>query len=244
MRSEDTSFSIWHRLPIRGETGVIHVPDFVVFKGAHRMSPRERNPDIIIECRKLPAEQSNRTDPRIVRDVIGFSLDTLPAISILVTDRVLSEYARALAREYGVGMISVEGSTEPQHDLFRMMMIQGQPSREKMKRMLQKGVYKLENYYRIRKDQPSSSKVSRTPQKTDANEARSGLRERVLKAMKNRPGMNVTQLSSTLGVHVDYILNELHILEKEGRAKVAKRSSMADGYKHDSWSATHKDTTI
>lgn len=227
LRNEDSSISVWYRLPIKGETGTTHIPDFVVFRGGHRMTPREKNPDYIIECREMPPEVSNRTDPRVVNEVVGRSLDTLPAQTILVVDRMISPYAKDLAKQYGIGIVEISEKTNPQSALFLLLNSNGQKTRERLLEAFEKGAYKLNNLYRLRKKGTAAT----TPQ------GRSGLKERILKALHTRPKINAVQLATALSIHEDFILNELHVLERQGKVHRINKSPKPNDFKHDEWSA-------
>lgn len=228
LRVEDEVLSLWHRLPIRGESGVTHIPDFVIFRGNHRMSPRERNPDVIIECRSLESETSNRTDPRVVNDVIGRSLDTLSAQTILITNRPVSDYASALADSYGINKIDA-GREEASYELFKMISSRDQPTREKFRKILAKDIHKLENFYKVMKRERVSIEAEESLRK-------GGLRERIVKALSAKPGSSAADLSLALKVHDDYILNELYMLQKDGKVKIVKQSKDPMAHKHHEWS--------
>ena|GEM_PF-2284561 len=227
LRSEDNSISMWYRLPIRGETGTTHIPDFVVFRGNYRVTPREKNPDIIIECRQMPPEVSNRTDPNVVNEVIGRSLDTLPAQTILVIDRELSPYARNIAKEYGIGIVEITEKKNPQNTLFMLLNSSSQRTRERMLEAFEKGSYKLNNLYRLRKKSTGATR----------HQGRSGLKERILKTLQAKPNLTAVQLATALNVHEDFILNELHVLERQGRVHRAKESPRPGDIRYRQWAA-------
>ncbi len=220
IHSEGESFSIWYRMLLRGESGVIHIPDFVLFKGVHRMPPRDKNPDIIIECRQINEERSNRTDSRIVRDMIGLSLDTLPGLCVLVTNRPISEYAKALASKFGIEVVNAS-SDSGSYELFKALVGNDLLTREKLYTNLDKNILKLESKFK-------AIKVKKAPKLEEVQRpAKSELRDLIIKALSSR-AYSPRQLSRILRANDNLILNELYALEKEGRAKVFKRSKTGD----------------
>lgn len=227
LKSVEGSLSVWYRLPLKGVSGAIHLPDFIVFKDSYRVSPRDKNPDIIIECRNLPGSMSNRTDPRVVQEVIGRSLELMPATSILVTNREISGYAKAMAEKYGIGVIELDSSADPGYRLFKMLISDDQPTREKFLDVIGKGSQQIQMLHKRSQRKPNGALLAK----------RGGLHERLIKALVAHPGSTAIDLSKILGVHEDYIMNTLYKLEKEHRAKIVKRSNKPDAYKHDEWQA-------
>jgi len=227
IRYGDQSWSVWYRLPVKGETGITYIPDFVIFKGQHRMSPREKNPDLIIECRKLSGGVSNRTDPRIIKEMMGTVLDTLPSRMILVTDRVLSPYARALAKDYGVSLVEFDPAKDPQANLMYYITMEELSARKKLLDALEKTEYKLNNLFRMRKKKEPGAKPN-------LGSKRGSLKNRIMYALSARPQTPI-QLASVLETQENYVLNELSVLEREGMAQVIKRSNRSNGHKHDEW---------
>ncbi len=223
LHSEEQTYSMWHRMPIRGESGIVHIPDFVIFKGTRRMAPRDKNPDVLIECRKLDDKRSNRTDSRIVREMVGASLDILPGLIILVTNRPLSEYAKAIAKHFGVELVDAS-KDNASYDLFKAMISNDLESREKLYSNLDKNILKLEGKFKVAKAKAAASGSSvKTP---DIKPSRSELRDLIAKALETTSN-SAKELSTVLNADANLILNELYALEREGRAKVAKRTGNA-----------------
>ncbi|MFO7872427.1 MAG: hypothetical protein R6U26_02160 [Candidatus Undinarchaeales archaeon] len=220
LHAEDQTYSMWHRMPIRGESGIVHIPDFVIFKGTRRMAPRDKNPDVLIECRRLDENRSNRTDSRVVREMVGASLDILPGLIILVTNRPLSEYAKAIAKHFGIEIVDASKDSAS-YDLFKVMVSNDLQSREKLYSNLDKNILKLEGKFKVAKAKASASGSNvKVP---DVKPSRSELRDLIAKALETTPN-SAKELSNVLQADPNLILNELYALEREGRAKVAKRT--------------------
>jgi len=194
------------------------------------MSPREKNPDLIIECRELPGGMSNRTDPRVVKEMIGVALDTLPGKLILVTNRLLADYAKVMARDYGIGIVEVDAAKDPQTDLMALIIDDAVPSRAKLLDQMEKATYKLNNLFRMRKRQTGVQLGS------DGKAIPTGsLKSKIWKVLEDRHTASAMQLSSTLQVHEDFILNELNVLKREKRVEISRPSNRSNGYKYDEW---------
>jgi len=209
LKSAETPLSVWYRIPIRGESGVTHLPDFVIFRGNNRIIPREKSPDIIIECRELEGGPSNRTDPRVVQEIIGRAVDTMPGVCVLVTNRELAGYAKTLAKEYGIFLVGLEGSADPGYKLFKTLVSDERSTQEKLLSRLESTLPKLKNAYEKAKKRPEAAEML----------ASGTIRERILKVIGAKNEVSVNDLSSILKVHSNYILNELYTLEKEGKLK-------------------------
>lgn len=227
LHSEDETYSLWHRMPLRGESGSVHIPDFVIFEGTRRMPPRNKNPDILIECRRLDEKRSNRTDPRAVREMLGEALDTLPGLVILVTNRPLSEYAKSIAKQFGIKLANTM-EDNASYEIFKHMVSNDLETREKLYSKLDKNILKLEGKFKVAEVKESTSKSSDSGTATSRRKkSRSELRVLVAKALENNSN-SVRDLSNILNADPNLILNELYALEREGRAKVKKESKSGD----------------
>lgn len=222
LKSSETPLSVWYRMPIRGESGVTHIPDFVIFRGNNRIIPREKSPDIIIECRELIDSPSNRTDPRVVQEVIGRAVDIMPGICILVTNRELSGYAKTLADAYGIFLVGLEGSADPGYKLFKTLVAGEMVTQEKLLKRLEASLPKLKNAYEKTQKRPEAAELL----------ASGNIRERIIKVVGAKKEASVNELSSILKVHTNYLLNELYTLEKGGKLKRAKGKG---GYLDEKW---------
>jgi len=223
LHSEEGVFSVWHRLGIRGESGVMHLPDFIIYKGTHRIAPREKNPDYIIECRELSDERSNRMDTRVVRDVVGISVDSLPGLSVLVTNRPISEFAKSLATQYGIGLINSKQS-DAGFDLFKMIVGVDSQTRDRIYSMFDKGILKLETVFKERKIKKKAKATSSAPVKAGSG---GELRDLVVKALSTRP-QNLKEIADVLKTNENIVLNQVYSLEKEGRIKTDRRQRVID----------------
>ncbi len=212
LRHENQAFSLWHRLPLHGESRVTHVVDFALYRGTHRISPRT-NPDFVIECRKLESGRSNRLDPRIVRDVVGLAYETLPGMIVLATNRELSDFAKELAGSYGIQVVNMSNETSGR-EILEMVTSDKQTTRERMIRMLEASVSKLDSLITKRASTPWGKKI--------AQEHTELLKERVYKELARGKG-NAKELAKRLHAQEEFVLNELYALEKEKAAHIVER---------------------
>jgi len=241
IRSEEEALSVWYRMPIRGESGVTHIPDFTIFYGTQRMSPRSTAPDIVIECRTMPEETSNRTDTRVVKDLIGLSLDTMPGTSILVTNRPVSNYARHLAETYGIGLIEADVEKDSGYDLFKLIVSEDQLTRGKMLNFLKKNTPKFEHTFKLKRRKPIEEKQVEKyepPEKKAANR-----KERILKTLAAHPGLTVRDLSSVTKINDHVLLNELFALERAKKVKARKKGQGANVYTEKEWSVVQRSSS-
>ncbi len=213
LRNDMQAFSMWHRLPIRGESKGGHVVDYAIYRGTHRIA-NKANPDVVIECRQLDATASNRTDPRIVKDVVGLSVDLLPGMAILATNRELSEFAKGIAGAYGIQLLNVHDADAAQK-IFEMIVSDKQPTREKVGVTLERVLGKIDTLLVRRAATPWGKKV--------IEERQERLKDRVLKELAKAKA-TPRQLARTLHTHEEFILNELYTLEREGKARLVERS--------------------
>ncbi|MFH1424804.1 MAG: hypothetical protein ABIG20_03940 [archaeon] len=227
LRSKESQLSVWYRLPLKGESGTLHIPDFVVFRGNYRTAPRDKNPDIIVECRNLIDDLSNRTDLRVVQDVIGRSLEVLPGTCVLLTNRELSGYARGLAEKYGIGLVELDNTADPGYRLFKTLVSDEQLTRDKFTSIVNKSLNKM---LLLQK------KTKRT---LGAHEAmqKGTVHDRVYKVIQTHPGSTVAEISSVIGIHDNFIVNALYLLEKEKKAKITKHSNQPNSHRYHEWSA-------
>ena len=219
------SFSVWYRLPVKGISGGVHVFDYALFRGTHRITMRE-SPDIIIECRQLSEGKSNRLDPRAVKDVIGLCLDTAPGMCILVTNRELSEYAKTLAEKFGISVLNMSHE-HAGRELLELITSDRQITRERLKYNMERTAGKIETLY---------VRHQRTPWTTSPMQiASEQLGNNIVRELVSGPKM-VSELANAVHTHEDRILNALYGLEKEGKARVTQRSYTSD--KENVWALT------
>jgi len=241
LRSEETPISFWHRLPLKGESGTVHIPDFTLFFGNYRMSPREKAPDTIIECRELVGAVSNRTDTRVVKEVIGLSLDTLPGNIILVTSRKLSNYASQLAQAFGINLVGFEEGKGSSYELFKLIMSDDQPTREALLKILGKNIGKIEHAYKMRKPvgfvRPIENQKAgdKKPSKKVPT-----VRDQLIKSLNVHPGQTISRLSNVLKIPEQYILNEIYALHRVKKVKFTKKGKGDLGLKGHQWELTKK----
>ncbi|HIJ98725.1 MAG TPA: hypothetical protein VJB90_01050 [Candidatus Nanoarchaeia archaeon] len=227
LRYENQAFSLWYRMPLRGESRTTQIVDYALYRGTHRISPRS-NPDFVIECRQLETGRSNRVDPRVVKDAIGLSLDTLPGMVILAVNRELSDIARELAGAYGIQILNMSSETAGR-EILELVTSDRQTTRERLMRMLETNISKIDSLISKRTATPWGKRL--------AEERKELLKDRVYKELARGKG-NVKQLAKRLHAHEDFVLNELYALEKEGLARTVERS-MAD-VKETIWAALSK----
>ncbi len=227
LRFENQAFSLWYRMPLRGESRTTQVVDYALYRGTHRISPRS-NPDFIIECRQLETGRSNRVDPRVIKDAIGLSLDTLPGMTIVAVNRELSDIAKELAGAYGIQIVNMSSETAGR-EILELVTSDRQTTRERLMRMLETNISKIDSLISRRIATPWGKKLM--------EEKKELLKERVYKELARGKG-SVKEIAKRLHAHEDFVLNELYALEKEGLARIAERS-MAD-VKETIWAALQK----
>ena len=213
LRYENQAFSLWYRVPLFGESRVTQIVDFAFYRGTHRISPRA-NPDFVIECRKLEAGRSNRIDPRVVKDVIGLALDTLPGMIILATNRDLSPSAKELAGAYGIQLVNMSSETAGR-EILEFVTSDRQTTRERLIRMLEANMSKLDTLISKRAATPWGKKI--------LEEHKELLKDRVYKELSRGHG-NVRDLAKRLHTQEEFVLNELYALEKEKQATIVERA--------------------
>ena len=217
LRNEMQSFSLWYRIPLRGESHAGHVVDYIIFRGTHRIA-NKTNPDVVIECRQLEPSQSNRLDPRVVKDVIGLSVDLLPAMTVLAVNRELSEYAKGLADAYGIKLVNMNHENSGK-ELFDLITSDKQTTREKLMRNLERALGKIDTLIVRKAATPWGRKV--------IEEKQERLKDRVFHELAKAKA-TPKQLGRALHAHDEFILNELHILERDKKARIIERSMHND----------------
>ncbi len=217
LRNDMQAFSMWHRLPIRGESRGGHVVDYAIYRGTHRIA-NKANPDVVIECRQLDATASNRTDPRIVKDVVGLAVDLLPAMAILATNRELSEFAKGIADAYGIQIVNVHDETAGQK-IFELIVSDKQPTRERIGVTLERVLGKIDTLLVRRAATPWGRKV--------IEEKQERLKDKVLKELAMAKA-TPKQIAAAIHTHAEFVLNELHILERDNKARIIERSMHND----------------
>lgn len=214
LRNNMQAFSMWYRLPIRGESKAGHIVDFALFRGTHRIAEKA-HPDVVIECRQLDLGHSNRIDPRIVKDIVGLSIDVLPAMAILATNRELSPYAMELAAAYGIQIVNTQNESASK-ELFELITSDRQTTRERLMRNLEHALGKIDSLVVKRAATPWGRKI--------IEEKQERLKDRVLKELAKAKA-TPTHLARALHTHEEFILNELYALERERRARVIERTT-------------------
>lgn len=217
LRSENQAFSMWYRLPVRGESRATHILDYAIFRGTHRIVSKV-NPDFIIECRQLEGGISNRIDPRIIKDTIGLAVDVLPGMVILATNREMANPALDLAAAYGIKIVNMGGENGGR-ELFELITSDKQTTRSQLLKNLESTLGKIDALMVKRTATPWGKKV--------LEEKQERLKDRILKELSGGK-RSAGQLSRMLHSHEDYVLNELYALEKEKKIHAIERSISND----------------
>ena len=224
LRNENQAFSLWYRLPVRGESRAIHVIDYAIFRGTHRFA-QKLNPDFVIECRQFESGRSNRADSRIVRDVVGLSVDVLPGMAILATNRELADVGKELAGSYGIQVVNMSDETAGR-ELLDLITSDKQTTRQRIMGNLERTMSKIDSLVTRRTATPWGKRI--------LEERQEMLKERVFKEL-SRGKTNARALAKRLRTQEDFILNELYSLEKEGKARMIERAM--EGEKDNLWAA-------
>jgi hypothetical protein len=214
IRTDYNPMSVWHRLPIRGDSGARHIPDFVLYSGSHKVPPAGKSPELIIECRQMPEEASNRIDARAVGDLVAKTVDLLPSNAILVTNRDLADYAKSFASQYGIALMT--NDLDLSGKVSKIVNAHDKKVQDKLREHVEKAGKKLGNM-----------ESSRAPRKTpeESAKAEANLGQQISDSLGAQASMNADDISSVLKIPSSVIVNELYKLERTGKVgRVANKN--------------------
>ncbi|MAF88931.1 MAG: hypothetical protein QF775_02915 [archaeon] len=218
MRTDYNPVSVWHRLPVRGASGAKHIPDFVIYSGSHKVPPAGKNPELIIECRQMPDEASNRIDARAVGDLVAKTVDLLPSNAILVTNRQLADYAKSFASQYGIALMT--NDLDLNGKVSKIINAHDRKVQGKLREHIEKAIKKL-----------GSLETSRAPRKApeEGSKAEVNLGQQISDALGAQASMNADDIASVLKIPSSVIVNELYKLERTGKVgRVANKNGNAE----------------